>query len=115
MILQALIKQNEQVYTQSMSDGALIAGTEMLSTMATVEQDGETQVIRLPKGLRLEGDRFELCRKDGGLLLRPVVAARRRTREEIDAFWARLDSYGADPLFPDGRDQGAFEVRDAIR
>jgi hypothetical protein len=33
------------------------------------------------------------------------------TREEVQAFFARLDSYGADPLFPDGRDQGVAEER----
>jgi hypothetical protein len=54
-------------------------------------------------------------RVESGILLEPVAAKKKMTREEVNAMFARMDSYGADPLFPDGRDQGTFDVRDAIK
>ncbi len=108
------MQETLRVYTPGMSDMALHTRSETYSLTATVEDDGETQIVRLPENVRLDGDKVEVRRVEGGLLLRPVAAPHKWTREEIDAFWARLDSYGADPIFPDGRDQGTFEVRDPI-
>jgi len=94
-----------------MSSGAFKPGSEPRTLTLTLVNDGESQVVRLPQEFRLAGDAVEVQRVDAGLLLRPVAARKKVTREELDAFWARLDSYGADP----GRDQGVFELRDIIK
>jgi len=77
------------------------------------EEDGG-QVVRLPEGFRLPGSVVSIRRVERGILLEPV-AAKKRTREEIRAMWAEMDSYGADPLFPEGRDQGIAETRLPIK
>jgi hypothetical protein len=33
---------------------------------------------------------------------------------DLDLFWKRIDGYGADPLFPEGRKQTAFEIRNEV-
>lgn len=58
----------------------------------------------MPKEFRFEGDAVSIRRVDEGILLEPIKKP--MTREQVRAFFARLDSYGADPLLPEGRNQG---------
>ncbi len=63
--------------------------------------------MRLPEEFRFEGNAVSIRRVDGGVLLEPIKKP--MTREEVRAMFARIDSYGGDPLFPDGRNQGVLE------
>ena len=79
---------------------------------AKLFQHGGSQAVRLPKAFRFEGSEV-LIRKEGDtVILEPVPAKRRRprTKEEMAAFWAELDSLG-DSDFPE-RDQPPLQERD---
>jgi virulence-associated protein VagC len=95
----------------------IMSGTTQLAanTYGTAEvcttADGR-QAVCLPVGVRLEGDTVRVREVEGGILLQP--AKKPMTREEVHAFFARLDSYGADPLFPEGRNQGITEPEDFL-
>ena len=73
------------------------------ATTAKLFKNGRSQAVRLPKEFRFEGDEVSIRRVDGGVLLEPVK--RKRTREEIDAWFAKLDHYNkiAGPFMPEGR------------
>jgi antitoxin VapB len=60
---------------------------------AKLFQHGGSQAVRLPKAFRFE-------REGEAVILEPVKQKRPPTREEMDAFWAKLDSLG-DSDFPD--------------
>ena len=90
--------------TQSLHSDAVKATVE-------VSEEAGGQDVRLPEGFRLPGGVVSVRRVKSGVLLEPVISGKRRTRDEIRAMWAEMDSCGADPLFPDGRDQGAAEIR----
>ena len=79
-------------------------------TTAKLFTNGRSQAVRLPKEFRFEGDEVSIRRVEGDILLEPLKK-KPMTREEVRAFFARLDSYGADPLFPNGREQGVAEER----
>jgi virulence-associated protein VagC len=79
--------------------------------MVELSEEAGGQVVRLPEGFRLPGGVVSVRRVESGVLLEPVAPGRKRTREEIRAMWTEMDGYGADPLFPNGRDQGAAEIR----
>jgi virulence-associated protein VagC len=66
------------------------------------------QAVRLPDEFRFDGDAVSIRKVDGGFLLEPLPK-KGMTHEEVQAFFAQLDSYDADPLFPEGRDQGVAE------
>jgi len=76
-------------------------------TTAKLFTNGRSQAVRLPKEFRFEGDTVTIRRVKGGVLLEPVQPW--PTGEEIRARFARMDSYGADDLFPEGRNQGITE------
>jgi virulence-associated protein VagC len=84
---------------------------------ATVElsEEAGSQVVRLPEGFRIAGNAVSIRRVESGILLEPVAAGAKRTREQIRAMWAEMDGFGADPLFPGGRDQGTAEARLRIK
>jgi virulence-associated protein VagC len=96
-----------------MASHALHSGTA--HTTLEVSEESGTQVVRLPEGFKLAGNLVSVRRVENGILLEPIRAKKRPTREELAAMWAEMDSYGADPLFPNGRDQGTFDVRDEIK
>ncbi len=79
---------------------------------AKLFQHGGSQAVRLPKAFRFEGSEVTVRRDGDAVILEPVPAKRRRprTKEEMAAFWAELDSLG-DSDFPD-RDQPPLQERD---
>ncbi len=83
-------------------------------TTAKLFKNGRSQAVRLPKEFRFEGDEVRISRVDGGILLEPVKAKGKRTREEIDAWFAKLDEYNRilGPIFPEGRNQPQVQERD---
>jgi virulence-associated protein VagC len=91
---------------------------EELSEAELFESDGR-QAVRLPEGIHLAGKTVKVRLVGGGVLLEPTsldlpqakVLDRKRTTEEIRAMFEYIDSLEADPLFPDGRDQGVAEER----
>ena len=81
--------------------------SEQVRTTAKLFTNGRSQAVRLPKEFRFEGDTVMIRKVEGGVLLEPVESW--PTGEEIRARFARMDGYGADDLFPDGRDQGVLK------
>lgn len=79
--------------------------------MVELSEEAGGQVVHLPESFRIPGGIVSIRRVESGVLLEPVVPGKRRTREEIRAMWTEMDGFGADPLFPNGRDQGAAETR----
>jgi antitoxin VapB len=79
---------------------------------AKLFQHGGSQAVRLPKAFRFEGTEVLIRKEGGAVILEPAPAKRRRprTKEEMAAFWAEVDSHG-DADFPD-RDQPLAEERD---
>jgi len=80
---------------------------------ATAELSDEAggQIVQLPESFRLPGRFVSVRRVDDGVLSMPAAPRKKMTREELRRMWADMDSYGADPLFPNGRDQGVAETR----
>ena len=85
------------------------AKTEIAVT-AKLFRNGRSQAVRLPKEFRFEGDSVRIRRVNEGILMQPME--KKVTREEIKAWFARMDSHGADDIFPDGRNQGVTEPRE---
>ena len=73
---------------------------KMKSTDAKLFWNGRSQAVRLPKEFRFEGDRVRVTRVGAGVLLRPVIEARKETAEE---WFARIDALKGDPIYPEGR------------
>ena len=78
--------------------------------LAKLFQHGGSQAVRLPKAFRFEGTEVSVRREGEAVILEPVKARKPITREEMDAFWAKVDSLG-DADFPD-RDQPPPQERD---
>ncbi len=77
-------------------------GKPFEGSLATAKlfQHGGSQAVRLPKAFRFEGTEVTVRRDGDAVILEPIRKKRPPTREEMEAFWARLDSLGnAD--FPD--------------
>ena len=77
---------------------------------AKLFQHGGSQAVRLPKAFRFEGSEVTVRRDGEAVILEPVKHRRPRTREEMDAFWARIDALSQGE-FPD-RDQPPMQERD---
>jgi len=68
---------------------------------AKLFKHGGSQAVRLPKAFRFEGSEVSVRRLGDAVILEPIRPKRRpMTEEEIEAFWAKLDSLG-DSNFPD--------------
>ena len=78
--------------------------------LAKLFQHGGSQAVRLPKAFRFEGTEVSVRREGEAVILEPVKAPRPRTREEMDAFWAKIDARGGAD-FPD-REQPPEQERD---
>jgi antitoxin VapB len=76
---------------------------ESAPVLAKLFQHGGSQAVRLPKAFRFEGSEVSVRREGDAVILEPVKAKRPMTREEMDAFWAKVDSLG-DADFPDRED-----------
>ena len=76
------------------------------------DSDGR-QAVRLPDGIHLEGKTVTVRQLGGAILLepKPAIPDRKRTAQEMRAMFEYIDSPGADPLFPNGRDQSTPEER----
>ena len=69
-------------------------------------QNGRSQAVRLPKEFRFEGKEFRIRRTRTGVLLEPVdstVADREKKLREVDAQFAKLDSYNAGEVFAEAQ------------
>ncbi|MDX2221172.1 MAG: AbrB/MazE/SpoVT family DNA-binding domain-containing protein [Rhodospirillaceae bacterium] len=65
---------------------------------AKLFKNGRSQAVRLPKAFQIDGDRVRIRRVAEGILLETEPF-------DVEAWFRRMDSYGADPLFPNGREQ----------
>lgn len=77
---------------------------------AKLFQHGGSQAVRLPKAFRFEGTEVTVRRDGEAVILEPIKKKRPPTREEMAAFWAKVDSLGGAD-FPD-RDQPPMQERD---
>jgi antitoxin VapB len=59
---------------------------------------GRSQAVRLPKEFRFPGKEVRVRRMDNGVLLEPMEF-------DIDAWFAKLDSFGDVPFMEEGREQ----------
>ena len=66
--------------------------------------------MRLPKAFRFAGTEVTVRREGDAVILEPVKTRKPITREEMDAFWAKVDARGGAD-FPD-RDQPPDQERD---
>jgi antitoxin VapB len=73
---------------------------------------GRSQAVRLPKEFRFEGDRVRIRRMGAGVLLEPILEARKETAEE---WFARMDAMKGDPIFPNGRKQNLAPIREYFK
>jgi antitoxin VapB len=81
---------------------------------AKLFQHGGSQAVRLPKAFRFEGSEVAVRREGDKVILEPIKQRQHpRTREEWDAFWAKIDNNGG-AEFPD-RDQPPMQERDFDR
>ncbi|HEX4198874.1 MAG TPA: AbrB/MazE/SpoVT family DNA-binding domain-containing protein [Caulobacteraceae bacterium] len=77
---------------------------------AKLFQHGGSQAVRLPKAFRFEGAEVSVRREGEAVILEPIKKKRPPTKEEMDAFWAKVDSLGGAD-FPD-REQPPAQERD---
>ena|ERR1700722_15679092 len=78
--------------------------------VAKLFQHGGSQAVRLPKAFRFEGTEVTVRREGDAVILEPIKKKRPRTRDEMEAFWAKIDSMGGAD-FPD-REQPPMQERD---
>ncbi len=64
---------------------------------------GRSQAVRLPKEFRLPGKEVRVTHVGRGILLEPVPTP--PSHAEIQAWFAKLDSYLDEPFLPEGREQ----------
>jgi antitoxin VapB len=68
------------------------------AAIAKIFKHGRSQVVCLPMGFRLPGDRVRMRRVKSGIMLEPMVT-------DIDAWFAKLDRFADVPFMEDGRRQ----------
>jgi antitoxin VapB len=84
--------------------------SESMRATAKLFRHGGSQAVRLPKAFRFEGTEVTVRRDGEAVILEPIKQERPPTREEMDAFWAKVDSLGNSD-FPD-RMQPPPQLRD---
>lgn len=57
---------------------------------------GGSQAVRLPKAFRFEGSEVAVRREGDAVILEPAPVKRPPTREEMEAFWRRIDELRGD-------------------
>jgi antitoxin VapB len=62
---------------------------------AKIFKHGGSQAVRLPKEFRFEVDEVDISREGDAVILK-APSARKRTPEEMKAFWARIDAIRGD-------------------
>jgi antitoxin VapB len=86
--------------------------TEKDGVRAKLFANGRSQAVRLPKEFRFEGKEVRIRRVDGGGVLIEPVEEDRKPWTSFEELAARLASFGADPIFPNGREQPEPQERD---
>jgi antitoxin VapB len=74
--------------------------------------NGRSQAVRLPKEFRFEGDQVRVTCMGAGILLEPVLEAKKEYLEEL---FARMDAMGGDPIFAEGREQNLAPIREYFK
>ncbi len=62
---------------------------------AKIFKHGGSQAVRLPKEFRFEVEEVDI-RKEGGAVILEPAKTRKRTPEELEAFWSRIDAIRGD-------------------
>ena len=62
---------------------------------AKIFKHGGSQAVRLPKEFRFEVDEVDI-RREGDAVILKAPTVRKRTPEEMKAFWARIDAIRGD-------------------
>ena len=62
---------------------------------AKIFKHGGSQAVRLPKEFRFEVEEVDI-RKEGDAVILEVPRVRKRTPEELKAFWERIDAIRGD-------------------
>ncbi len=75
--------------------------------LAELFDEGGNQVVHLPEGIRLPGDRVRVRRVGRGVLLEPLI-------EDTDELFAALDRYRDVPFMEDGRDQPPMPADESL-
>jgi antitoxin VapB len=70
----------------------------METGFAKVVTRGSSQIIRLPRGFRIAGDRVRVRRLENGILLEPVST-------DVEVWFAELDRFADIPFMEEGRQQ----------
>ena len=78
-----------------------------MPTIAKLFRNGRSQAVRLPREFRFEGDRVRVRRAGRGVLVEPMFT-------DVDAWFAELDRFAAEPFMPEGRGQPATPKRDVF-
>ena len=84
-------------------------GLSLKPTDAKLFWNGRSQAVRLPKEFRFEGDRVRVSRMGAGVLIEPILESK---NESVEEWFARIDSFKGDPLFPEGRKQELAPIRE---
>ena len=87
-------------------------GTKAKCSSAKLFWIGRSQAVRLPKEFRFPGDQVRVTRMGAGILLEPVLDAKKESMEEL---FARMDAMGGDPIFPEGRKQNLAPIREYFK
>ena len=74
---------------------------------AKIFQHGRSQAVRLPKAFRMPGREVRVRRMGTGVLLEPIEA-------DLDAWFARLDTFADEPFMEDGRQQPPAPEPEAV-
>lgn len=78
-----------------------------MPTTARLFRNGRSQAVRLPREFRFEGDRVRVRRVGRGVLVEPMFT-------DVDAWFAELDRFAAEPFMSEGRAQPATPERDVF-
>jgi antitoxin VapB len=89
------------------TDAANVGNDDEQPRKAKLFMHGRSQAVRLPKDFRFPGKEVTVRRFGGGVLLQPV-------KFDVEAWFARLDSYGDVPFMPEGREQPEMPPDDEI-
>jgi len=79
-----------------------------MPTTAKLFRSGRSQAVRLPREFRFEGDRVRVRRAGRGVLVEPMFT-------DVDAWFAELDRFAAEPFMPGGREQPATPRAGRVR
>ena len=82
------------------------------TAMATIEMDGDRQIVRLPEAFRLPGREVLVSRSGDGLKLEPVRP--KMSPAEIKAIFDELERYSDVPFMENGREQPPMPDDDAL-